>query len=142
MTETIGLFTAAFLAATLLPAQSEALLYILIKHNTVPVAVLFIAATTGNVLGSVLNWVLGRGMNRWKGKKWFPVGERSMAKAERWYRRWGKWSLLASWVPVIGDPLTLAAGAMREPLVSFVVLVTIAKAGRYAVVCAIALGVT
>ncbi len=138
MTETIGLFTAAFLAATLLPAQSEALLYVLVLQANVPVMLLFIVATMGNVLGSVLNWFLGRGLNRWKQRRWFPVSESNVAKAERWYQRWGKWSLLASWVPVVGDPLTFAAGALREPFWSFLLFVTIAKAGRYAVVCAIA----
>ncbi|MDH2328078.1 DedA family protein [Cereibacter sp. SYSU M97828] len=138
MTEVVGLFFASFLAATLLPAQSEAFLFALIWQETVPVLALFIAATTGNVLGSVLNWLLGRGLNRWKERRWFPVSERNVAKAECWYQRWGKWSLLASWVPVVGDPLTFAAGALREPFWSFLLFVTIAKAGRYAVVCVVA----
>lgn len=138
MIEATGLFFAAFLAATLLPAQSEALLFVLIRQGNTPVPLLFLAATLGNVLGSLINWGMGRGLNRWKAKRWFPFSIRSMAKAERWYYRWGRWSLLASWVPLIGDPITLIAGAMREPLWSFLLLVTIAKASRYAMICAFA----
>lgn len=58
-------------------------------------------------------------------------------RAQAWYRRFGRWSLLASWVPIIGDPLTVVAGMLREPLPSFLLLVTIAKAGRYLVLAAV-----
>jgi membrane protein YqaA with SNARE-associated domain len=59
------------------------------------------------------------------------------ARAEQWYRRYGKWSLLASWLPIIGDPLTVVAGALREPFTTFVLIVTVAKAGRYLVLIAL-----
>ncbi len=140
MIEATGLFFAAFLAATLLPAQSEALLFVLIQKGNTPVLALVLAATLGNVSGSLINWGMGRGLNRWKTKRWFPFSARSMAKAEQWYLRWGRWSLLASWVPVIGDPITLIAGTLREPLWSFLLMVAIAKAGRYVVISALALG--
>lgn len=88
-------------------------------------------ASAGNVLGSTVNWALGRAAARFRERRWFPVSAAAMARAEGWYRRWGRWSLLLSWAPVIGDPLTLAAGALREPLGPFLLLVTLAKTGRY-----------
>ncbi|RUY32886.1 DedA family protein, partial [Mesorhizobium sp. M7A.F.Ca.US.001.04.1.1] len=63
----------------------------------------------------------------------FPVKPQAFDRAAARYRRYGRWSLLLSWVPIIGDPLTVVAGVLREPLWSFVAIVTIAKAGRYLV---------
>lgn len=133
-----GLFLTAFLAATVLPAQSEALLVALLLADHPP-WLLVAVATAGNVLGSVVNWWLGRGIERFRERRWFPVGPDALARAQRWYARVGKWSLLLSWVPVIGDPLTLVAGVMREPLPVFVALVTLAKLGRYVVLALAAL---
>lgn len=132
------LFFTAFLAATLLPAQSEALLAALVLADCSLVWLLF-AASAGNVLGSTVNWWLGRGIARFSDRRWFPVGPAAMARAQRWYTRYGKWSLLLSWVPVIGDPITLVAGVMREPLRVFLLLVTVAKVGRYVLVATLAL---
>lgn len=135
-----GLFAAALIAATILPAQSEAALVGLILAGRQPVWALVAVAGLGNVLGSVINWWLGRAVDRLRGHRWFPVDEATLERASIWYRRWGKWSLLASWVPVIGDPLTVAAGVLREPLPVFVALVAIAKVGRYLVLAAATLG--
>jgi membrane protein YqaA with SNARE-associated domain len=129
----LGLFTAALVAATLLPAQSEALLAYLIATSERSVPLLILVATLGNVLGSTINWALGRGIERFHGRRWFPVSDAQLDKARIWYHRYGRWSLLASWVPVIGDPITVVAGVLKEPLPSFLLLVTIAKAGRYIV---------
>ncbi|MCV0395954.1 MAG: DedA family protein [Rhizobiaceae bacterium] len=126
-----GLFGAAFVAATILPAQSEALLAALLLAGVLPWPLLIAVASTGNVLGSVVNWLLGRGIERLRDRRWFPAGERALERAGRWYRRWGRWSLLLSWAPVVGDPLTVVAGVLREPLWSFLILVTLAKTGRY-----------
>ena len=126
-----GLFLAALLAATLIPAQSEAVLVALILAEAHPLWLLLGVATLGNVLGSLVNWALGRGVLRFADRAWFPVSPLRLAQAAGWYRRWGWWSLAASWVPVIGDPLTLAAGMLREPLWRFVLVVTLAKGGRY-----------
>lgn len=133
----LGLFLAAFVAATLLPAQSEALLVGLLLAGYKP-WLLVAVASVGNVLGSTVNWWLGRELLRFSGRRWFPVKPDALAKAQAWYARYGKWSLLLSWVPVIGDPLTLAAGVMREPLRVFLLLVTVAKTGRYAVLALVA----
>ncbi len=133
-----GLFVVSLLAATVFPAQSEILLAGMVLADRYPAAVLVLVATVGNVMGSTVNWVLGRFLTRFEGKRWFPASREQVAKAEGWYRRWGKWSLLLSWAPFIGDPLTFAAGVLREPLPMFLVLVTIAKLGRYIVVAALA----
>ncbi|MDO8983047.1 YqaA family protein [Cypionkella sp.] len=134
-----GLFAAAFLAATLLPAQSEALVAGLLLAGYMPWLVLAVASV-GNVLGSALNWSLGRGIERFRDRRWFPANALALERAEGWYRRYGKWSLLLAWVPIIGDPLTLIAGVLREPFPVFLLLVTIGKVGRYLVIAAATLG--
>ena len=128
-----GLFGAALLAATILPMQSEAVLAGLILAGHQPVWALLVAASVGNVLGSVVNYGLGLGVERFAGRRWFPVSPAAMDRARAHYRRWGHWSLLVSWAPVIGDPLTVVAGLLREDFWRFVVLVTVAKVGRYLV---------
>jgi membrane protein YqaA with SNARE-associated domain len=128
-----GLFLAALAAATLIPAQSEAVLAALILSSSQPVWLLVAVATSGNVLGSVVNWALGRFIVGFSGSRWFPASQAHMDKATGWYARWGYWSLMASWVPVIGDPLTLVAGVLREPFWRFLLIVTLAKGGRYVV---------
>ncbi|MBB6470172.1 membrane protein YqaA with SNARE-associated domain [Aminobacter lissarensis] len=135
-----GLFVAAFAAATLLPAQSEALLAGLTINGGYSLALLIAVATFGNVLGSLVNWLIGGQVERFKHRRWFPVGTASLRRAENWYRRYGRWSLLLSWLPVIGDPLTLIAGTLKEPLWSFLGLVSIAKLIRYIAVAAAAQG--
>lgn len=134
-----GLFLAALSAATLLPMQSEAVLVGLLLSGR-PVLLLLVVASIGNTLGGIVNWALGRGIERFRHRRWFPVGEAALTRAQGWYSRWGKWSLLLSWMPVIGDPLTLAAGVMRERFLTVLVLVAIAKTGRYAVLAAVTLG--
>ena len=137
----VGLFLAAFGAATLLPLQSESVLIGLITANEYSVWALLAVATTGNVLGSMVNWIFGRYIEHWRDKKWFPVGPEKLQRAQRSYHRYGRWSLLLSWVPIIGDPLTVVAGVMREPLWSFTLIVLFAKAARYLVLAGITLGV-
>ena len=136
-----GLFSVALLAASILPFHSGALLAGLLIAGQQPVVMLLLAASVGNVLGAVINWWLGRYIMRFRDRKWFPVKEESLIRAEKWYRRYGRWSLLLSWVPVIGDPLTVVAGVLREPMWSFLILVTIAKVGRYIVLTVAVLGI-
>ena len=133
------LFAVAFGAATILPLQSEAMLIGLLLVDYPP-AWLIVIASVGNVLGSVVNWMLGRQVEKFRKRRWFPVNEAQLERAQRWYQRHGKWSLLLSWVPVVGDPLTVVAGVLKEPLAVFLVLVTIAKVGRYLALAAIVLG--
>lgn len=139
ITSYLGLFFAAFGAATLLPLQSEAVLVGLLLSGNYNLWLLLGIATLGNVLGSVVNWWLGRWVEHFKQRRWFPVNDKQLEKARNHYERWGHWTLLLSWVPIIGDPLTLVAGVMREPLWRFLLLVTLAKSVRYGVLAAVAL---
>ncbi len=134
-----GLFFSALIAATLLPMQSESVLVGLLLTTEHPAAALLMVATVGNVLGAVLNWVLGRYVRRFQHRRWFPASPAQIARAQSWYRRYGRWSLLGSWLPIVGDPITVVAGIMREPLLPFVLLVTIAKGTRYLILAAITL---
>ncbi|MFQ7901610.1 YqaA family protein [Stutzerimonas degradans] len=136
----LGLFLAAFGAATLLPMQSEALLAGLLLSEHYAVWGLLAVASIGNVLGSLVNWLLGRYVERFRHTRWFPVNERQLARAQQHYHRYGRWTLLLSWMPIIGDPLTLVAGMMREPLWSFVLIVALAKTTRYLMVVGLTLG--
>lgn len=131
-----GLFLTAFLAATLLPAQSELVFAAMLSAGRYDPAALLLTATAGNTLGSIVNWALGRFVEHFRERKWFPFKPEQVHRAERWYARWGKWSLLLSWAPLIGDLLTLGAGLMRTPLATFTLLVLIAKGGRYLAILA------
>lgn len=132
-----GLFLSAFLSATLLPGTSEAALTGLIAAGHAPVLVAVLVATIGNTLGSCLNWVIGRFFAGFHNHRWFPVPAARFEHYADWFRRWGVWSLLLSWVPVIGDPLTVIAGAARTPLLIFTSIVFIAKAIRYMIVAGV-----
>lgn len=129
----LGLAVSACIAATLLPMQSEAALVVLLNLKPSAVYSLVAVATLGNVLGSQINWWLGSQLQRWQNRRWFPVTPTQLERAQYWYQRYGRWSLLLSWMPLIGDPLTLVAGVLREPFWRFTLIVSIAKGGRYAV---------
>lgn len=134
-----GLFIIAFGAATILPLQSEWVVVGLLLDGNYPWEVVVIVASLGNILGSTVNWLLGRSFVQFQDKRWFPANRENLARATDWYHRHGRLSLLLSWVPVIGDPLTVVAGVLREPLWSFTLLVGIAKIGRYLALAAITL---
>jgi membrane protein YqaA with SNARE-associated domain len=136
-----GLFAIAFLAATILPAQSEAAL-VGLQLAGYPVVLLVVVASIGNTLGAAVNWALGRGVEQFRDRRWFPVSPAALDRATGWYRKWGRWSLLLSWAPIGGDALTVAAGVLREPFWSFLVLVAIAKTGRYVVLAAATAGLS
>jgi membrane protein YqaA with SNARE-associated domain len=95
---------------------------------------LLAVATLGNTAGAAINWALGRFAAHWRDRRWFPVSAAALDRASRWFGRWGVWSLLFSWLPVVGDPLTAAAGLLRVDFLRFLVLVAIGKALRYAAV--------
>lgn len=128
-----SLFVSAVLAATVLPGASEILMLGLLAQG-LDAWTLWLVATVGNVAGSTLNWWLGRFALRFADRRWFPVSRAALARAQGWFRRWGRPSLLLSWLPGVGDAFTVAAGVMRTPLLPFLVLVAIAKGGRYAAV--------
>ncbi len=135
------MFLSAFGAATLLPLQSEAVLMALLVQGTSQPFYLILVATIGNVLGSCVNWWLGLKIEHFKDKKWFPVSGQRLEQAQQIYHKYGFYSLLLSWTPVIGDPITLIAGLMKENFWRFFVIVTIAKGGRYLTLYALYLGI-
>ena len=130
----LSLFIISFLAATILPFSSELTLAGLVATSNYDNLLLLIVASLGNVLGSVINWILGFYSRKLSKKKWFPFKDEQIEKSSKWFKRFGKWSLLFAWVPIVGDPLTLAAGLLRIRFIEFLVLVTIGKVSRYIIV--------
>lgn len=135
----LSLFFTALIAATLFPLSSEALLATLLYQQYSPI-LLWLAATSGNTLGSCINWYLGKECLRWQDKKWFPISAKQLERAQQQFQHYGIYSLLLAWLPVIGDPLTFIAGVMRISFWKFILLVTLGKSIRYAVVILITLG--
>lgn len=129
----LALFLSAFLSATLLPGSSEVLLagFLSQGHDAFT---LWGWATAGNTLGSVVNWVLGKYLLHFRHHRWFPIKEKSLQKAQRWFQHYGFWSLLLAWAPIIGDGLTFIAGVMRVRFIYFLLLVSIGKGIRYALI--------
>lgn len=132
--EYFGLFGSAFLAATILPATSEVVLGTMAMSERYDIWTLLIVASVANTLGSVVNWMLGRYCLHWQDRKWFPVKPDQLGRATVWFNKWGVWSLLLAFAPIIGDPLTLIAGVLRVRFWLFLVLVAISKTSRYIVV--------
>lgn len=127
----LGLLAVSFLAATIFPAQSELVLGAMLLSGRYDSLLLIAVASAGNTAGSCLNWLLGRFIHSFQSRRWFPVSAPQLARAEAWYARWGLWSLLLSWAPVVGDALTIVAGILRVRLLPFILLVGFAKTGRY-----------
>ena len=129
----LSLFVSAFLAATLLPLGSEALLaaFYLDGHDALW---LWLVASLGNTLGSCCNWLIGRELLRFQGRAWFPFKPEHIDAAQVRFHRFGKWTLLLAWLPIVGDPLTLVAGLMRVRFWLFLGLVFVGKGARYGVV--------
>jgi membrane protein YqaA with SNARE-associated domain len=124
----------SFLAATIIPGSSEVVLVALVLERPAEFMTLFLAATIGNTAGSAVNWVLGRWFHGFAGRRWFPVSRGQLDKAARWFNRYGIWSLLFAWLPIIGDALTVIAGTLKVNIYTFVALVAIGKAARYVAV--------
>lgn len=128
------LFMSAFLSATLLPGSSEvALVALLASAKGTPLALIAVASL-GNVAGAVVNWGMGKSFQYFKNRPWFPLKDATNIRAQAWFARYGVWSLLFSWVPVIGDPLTVVAGMLKVSFGHFLLLVTIGKVLRYSLI--------
>ncbi|HBQ05910.1 MAG TPA: DedA family protein, partial [Halomonas sp.] len=123
--------------ATLLPGGSEVWLARLWCVGE-PALVLWVVATAGNTLGSLINVALGRYARQFQHRRWFPASPEGLARAERWYHRFGEASLLLSWLPVIGDPLTVLAGVMRLAWWRALLWIVLAKGARYGLLIALA----
>ena len=132
MNDYFSLFLSSFLAATLLPFYSELLLVGLLAAGLDPLF-LWLSATAGNTAGGALNWALGRYLLHFRDRRWFPVGPERLQRATHWFNRYGLWSLLFTWLPVLGDPLTFVAGIMRVRFHLFLVLCAAGKGARYGV---------
>ncbi len=125
------LFIISFLAATILPLSSELVLSTMLLTDSFDKYLLLVVASFGNILGSSVNWYLGKKILIFKDKKWFPANERQIAKGEIYFKKYGIWSLLLAWVPIIGDPLTIIAGILRVKFFTFLLLVSVSKISRY-----------
>jgi len=121
----------SFLAATILPLSSELVLSTMLLTDSFDKYLLLVVASFGNIFGSSVNWYLGKKILIFKDKKWFPVNEKQIAKSEMYFKKYGIWSLLLSWVPIIGDPLTVIAGILKINFFTFLLLVSISKTSRY-----------
>ncbi len=126
------LFSSALISSTLFPGGSEALLLYRLNEGGDVVGLVLIA-TLGNLLGSVITYAMGRFGNEALHRKWLKISEQQIAHAETWFAKYGKPALLLAWLPVVGDPLCLAAGLLRSGLLSFLVLAGVGKLLRYAV---------
>jgi membrane protein YqaA with SNARE-associated domain len=131
LTAHITLLGVSFLAATIVPGSSEVVLVAMVLERPAKLITLFLAATVGNTAGSAVNWALGRWFQRFAGRRWFPASQGQLDKAARWFSRYGIWSLLLAWLPIVGDALTVIAGALKVNIYAFIALVAIGKATRY-----------
>ncbi len=136
----LGLFVAAFGAATMLPFQSEVVFVAVQAKAQSGLPLIIAVASVGNTLGSAVNYALGRWVERFRHRRWFPVRPAQLVRAQAWYARYGVWTLLLSWAP-LGDGFTVVAGMMRTPLWIFLGLVALAKTGRYLALAWITAGV-
>ena len=121
----------SFLAATILPLSSELVLSTMLLTGSFDKYLLLVVASFGNIFGSSVNWYLGKKILIFKDRKWFPVNEKQIAKSEMYFKKYGIWSLLLAWVPIIGDPLTVIAGILRVNFFTFLLLVSVSKTSRY-----------
>ena len=121
----------SFLAATILPFSSEVVLTTMYLSNSFETYLLLIFASIGNILGSITNWYLGKKITIFQDRKWFPVSPNQLSRSQRYFQKYGLWSLLLAWVPIIGDPLTLLAGVLNVRFGIFFLLVSISKISRY-----------
>ncbi|WP_158972862.1 YqaA family protein [Paraglaciecola sp. L3A3] len=136
----LTLFLSAFISATLLPGSSEVVLSAMILQGNINLLLIWSAATAGNVLGSCVNYWLGTQVLRFKDKKWFPVTEQGLEKAEKQFNRYGVYSLLFAWLPIVGDPLTVVGGIFKVRFRTFLLLITIGKGLRYLAIIVLAVG--
>ncbi len=125
------LFLSAFGAATILPFSSEIAFIGMLEQGYAPFWV-WLIATAGNSLGSVVNWILGRFLTRFESRRWFPFKPGLLQRSQAWFQKYGIWSLLFAWLPVGGDALTFIAGVMKVRVEVFFILTATGKGARYA----------
>ena len=133
-----SLFISSFLSSTILPGHSEIILTAFIFLKKYPIINLIFFASIGNILGSILNWCIGYFLTNLKDWKWFPINKSQLTRVSSWFLKYGKWTLFLSWVPIIGDPLTIIAGIFRVPIYTFILIVSLAKTMRYVFISLVA----
>ena len=119
------LFSTGFISATLLPGSSEINLIATLKLGDNPIWLILLVATIGNTLGGITNYWIGRLFPEKKPKSKY------VHKAKKWLKKYGYWCLLLSWLPIIGDPLCIAAGWLRMHHWLCLVAIASGKAARY-----------
>ena len=134
----LALFVNAFIASTILPAASEVVLWVMVAGDPAILWPAIAVASLGNTLGAVVNWLLGRFLSGYAGRRWYPLSAQKQERAGAWFKRFGTWSLLFAWLPIVGDPLTVIAGVLRVPFPLFLLLVAVGKTGRYIVIAGLA----
>ncbi|MBR9858284.1 MAG: DedA family protein [Gammaproteobacteria bacterium] len=134
MLDYLIVFTSSLLAATIAPFYSEVVLAAVLTRQPDAAVLLWALASVGNTLGSVVNWWLGINLLHYRHKRWFPIKDKQLERAQHWFQRFGVWSLLLAWAPVGGDALTFIAGIMKVRLLPFTLLVFIGKSVRYLIV--------
>ena len=136
-----SLFISSFLSSTILPGHSEIILTAFIFLKKYPIIDLIFFASIGNISGSILNWCIGYFLTNLKDRKWFPINKSQLTRASSWFLKYGKWTLFLSWVPIIGDPLTIIAGIFRIPIYTFILIISLAKTMRYVFISLVATNV-
>ncbi|WP_417589181.1 YqaA family protein [Pararhodobacter oceanensis] len=135
----VGLFGAAFLAATLIPFNSEVIFVGLQLGGVAPLWLMVVVASVANTLGAFLNYWIGLRLEDRGAHRWMRIPDAQFDRAHHWWERWGIWTLLLSWLPVV-ELTTVLAGAMRTPFWQFTLLVALAKTGRYVALALITAG--
>lgn len=125
-----ALFTLSFLASTVVPLGSEWLLVLMVASGTDPVAAVSVA-TAGNTAGAVTTYGIGLTGGKWLTRRVLRMDESSITRTKERYRKYGSWSLLLSWLPIVGDPLCLVGGILKVQWWRFLSLVTVGKLARY-----------
>lgn len=126
-----ALFIISFLAATVIPLGSEWLLVVLIMGDHNPSGVVAVA-TLGNTLGACTTYLIGLWGADYLIRRLLRISPSDQQRAEKLYTRYGSYSLLLSWLPIVGDPLCLVGGLLKINFLIFVCLVFIGKLARYA----------
>ncbi|MDC0861739.1 DedA family protein [Alphaproteobacteria bacterium] len=127
----VNLTVISFLAATILPFSSEIILSAMILSKEYQLILLLFFASLGNICGSIINWYIGKKILIFKKKKWFPATSNQLIRSQKIFNKYGLWSILLAWIPIIGDPITVLAGILKVSFFKFIILVTLSKVSRY-----------
>lgn len=125
-------FIAGAISASILPGTTEVAMATAIgAFKLAPIPVIA-AATAGSVAGSGVQWAIGRFLASYRDHRRFPLKAADYDKYAAWFQRYGVWALIMSWLPGVGDVLTLVGGLFRTPFWLSMVLVGLAKGARFA----------